>query len=132
MLDTNSTRLFSGEVLEKIENADAISRLPLKARDIILKVVMEFFTCDCGVPYCEHPPQKISRMMIDLRMSGLSPKQIYNHFSRDYDLMLYSGDVFSYLDQIVHKLEAVERIAIATRNGKTSELARSYIRRIEG
>ncbi len=132
MMDTNSVRLFSGEVLEKIENADAVSKLPLGAREIVLKIVMEFFSCDCGVPYCEHPPQKISRMMLDLRTSGLSPKQIFNHFSREYDLLLYSGDVFSYLDQIVHKLEAVERIATAMGKGNTAGRARSYIRAIEG
>jgi len=132
MLDTNSVRLFSGEVLEKIENADAIAKLPLTARDIVLNIIMEFFCCDCGVPYCEHPPQNISRKMLELRFSGLSPKQIFNYFSKEYSLLLYSGDVFSYLDQVVHKLEAMERIALAMDKPKTAKKARSYIKRIEG
>jgi len=132
LMDTNSVRLFSGEVLEKIENADAVSKLPLSARDTVLKIVMEFFSCDCGVPYCEHPPQNISRMVLELRMSRMSPKQIFNHFSREYNLLLYSGDVFSYLDQIVHKLEAVERIATAMGKEKIARKARSYIKKVEG
>ena len=132
MLDTNSVRLFSGEVLEKIENADAISKLPLTARDIALNIVMEFFNCECGTPYCEHPPQKISHMMLDLRISGLTPKQIFRHFAKEYDLLLYAGDVFSYLDQIVHKLEAVERIALAMGRNDAAKRSRSYIKKIEG
>ncbi|MBN1786639.1 MAG: DEAD/DEAH box helicase [Candidatus Methanofastidiosa archaeon] len=132
MMDTNSVRLFSGEVLEKMENADAVSRLPLSAREIVLGIFMEFFSCECGTPFCEHPPQKISRMVLELRKSGLSPKGIFKHFSKEYDLLLYAGDIFSYLDQVVHKLEAIERLALAKGKHRTATQARAYIKRIEG
>jgi len=132
MLDTNSLRLFSGEVLEKIENADAIAKLPLSARDIALKIFMDFFVCECDNPFCEHPPQKISCMLLDLRISGFSPKQITAYFGKEYSLLLYGGDVFSYLDQVVHKLEAIERIAIAFNKPEVAKKAEEYIRRIEG
>lgn len=131
MLDTSSSRLFSGEVLEKIENADAISKLPLSARDVAMNIVMEFFSCECGNPHCEHPPIEVARHVVEMRENGLSPKSISRSFARMYDLQLYSGDVFSYLDQFIHKLEAFERIAKALRNEKAASRARNAIRSIE-
>jgi helicase len=132
MLDTNSARLFSGEVLEKIEDADAISSLPVTAQDIALKIVMEFFTCACDTPFCEHPPQEVSRRMLELRMARSSPRAISSYFTREFGLQLYAGDIFSYLDQVIHKLEAVERIALAVGNKKAAQRARRHIRKIEG
>ncbi|RZN46222.1 DEAD/DEAH box helicase [archaeon] len=132
MLDTNSARLFSGEVLEKIEDADAISSLPVTAQETALKIVMEFFTCSCDTPFCEHPPQEVSRQLLDLRMGKSSPRAISSYFSREFGLQLYAGDIFSYLDQVIHKLEAVERIALAVGDETVAKRARSHIRKIEG
>ena len=132
MLGTGSYRLFSGEVLEKLEGAGAVAGLPVQARDSLLKIMLAFFSCQCGDPFCEHPAQEIARLLLDLRGAGLSPAAIANHFAREYDLLLYAGDVFSYIDEAIHGLEAVERIASAVGKGAVTERARALIRSLEG
>ena len=132
MLKTGSFRLFSGEVLEKLENADSVSRLPSQGREMILKIMMAFFACDCGDPFCEHPAQEFARLVLDLRMSGMSPRAISAHFGKEYDLLLYAGDIFSYLDQTVHKLEAVGRIASAMGRSEVVSRVRTLSKKIEG
>jgi helicase len=132
MLKTGSFRLFSGEVLEKLENADSVSRLPSQGREMILKIMMAFFACDCGDPFCEHPAQEFARLVLDLRMSGMSPRAISAHFGKEYDLLLYAGDIFSYLDQTVHKLEAVGRIASAMGQSEVVSRVRTLSKKIEG
>jgi len=73
---------------------------------------MEFFGCNHrDSPYCDCGMHAISKRMIELRREGLSPAQISRHFVRNYSITIYSGDVFSYLNEVVHKLEAVARIA---------------------
>ena len=94
--------------------------------------MMAFFSCDCGDPFCEHPAQEFARLVLDLRMSGLSPRAISAHFGKEYDLLLYAGDVYSYLDQVVHKLEAIERIASAMGRQDAVARVRKLIRRVEG
>jgi helicase len=79
-----------------------------------------------------HPAQEIARLLLDLRGAGLSPAAIANHFAREYDLLLYAGDVFSYIDEAIHGLEAVERIASAVGKGAVAERARALIRSLEG
>jgi helicase len=44
-------------------------------------------------------------------MKGWSPRRICKHFRQEFGLLLYPGDVFSYLDAMIHNLEAIERIA---------------------
>jgi helicase len=46
--------------------------------------------------------------------------------------MVYSGDVFSYLDEVVHKLEAVERIAGVLRREEALHIAQAMKKEIEG
>jgi len=98
-----SAKLFSGEVLEAVTKPKDIN--------IVESLLLEFFNCECkDFPYCDCAMKKISRKIIEYRLRGLSPKRISKEFLK-YNLILYSGDIFSYLDSIVHRIEAFERIS---------------------
>jgi helicase len=100
-LDIDADTLFSGACLEALSTHEAG-----------LTVLTAFFVCDCKEnPYCDHPKWNISRMVCELRMKGFSPNRIAKTFRQEYGLLLYPGDIFSYLDAVVHKIEALERIA---------------------
>jgi helicase len=102
-LEVQSTRLFSGEVLEAVTQP--------KQLKMVEPLLTEFFACECKeYPYCDCSVKKISRKIIEYRMKGYSPQGIAKAFLR-YHLVTYSGDIFSYLDSIVHIMEACERIA---------------------
>ncbi|MBU7021966.1 MAG: DEAD/DEAH box helicase [Theionarchaea archaeon] len=113
--------LFSGACLEVLGRSE-----------VGLTILKAFFVCDCREnPYCEHSKWNISRYICELRVKGLSPSGISKRFRQDYGLLLYPGDVFSYLDAIVHKLEAVERIAEVFKEGRTVTKARILKNQIE-
>lgn len=73
-----------------------------------------FFNCRClENPYCDHPQHKISQLILTLRKSGLTPKQISAELTKDYFLFAYPGDLYSWLDQIIHSIQAISRLARA-------------------
>jgi helicase len=120
-LDVVVDTLFSGTCLEA-----------LIRHEVGLPVLVEFFVCDCKEsPYCDHPRWNVSRKILELRMNRLSPSRICKVFRQEYGLLLYPGDVFSYLDAVVHKIEAVERIAQVF-NKDVLKDAETIKKRIEG
>ncbi|MBU7013438.1 MAG: DEAD/DEAH box helicase [Theionarchaea archaeon] len=120
-LDLEVDTLFSGACLEVLARSDAG-----------LTILKAFFVCDCREnPYCEHSKWNISRYICELRVKGLSPSGISRRFRQDYGLLLYPGDVFSYLDAVVHKLEAVERVADVFGEERTVKKARALKSQIE-
>jgi archaea-specific helicase len=110
-----SPRFLSDGVLETIFGSSA-SR-GVWTSSIANKIKMwneKFFDCRClEVPYCEHPQMKISKAIIELRMQGLTPKSINTELGRQYYLFAYPGDLYSWLDQILHSIEAIRRLASA-------------------
>jgi helicase len=100
-LEIEVDTLFSGTCIEA-----------LTTHEVGIPLLVAFFACECkDTPYCDHPQWNISREICLLRMKGWSPRRICKHFRQEFGLLLYAGDVFSYLDTIIHKLEAIERIA---------------------
>ncbi|MBU7018260.1 MAG: DEAD/DEAH box helicase [Theionarchaea archaeon] len=121
-LELDVDTLFSGSCLEALTKNE--SGFP---------VILEFFVCDCKEsPYCDHPKLNISRKICKLRMDGLSPSTICKVFRQEYALLLYPGDVFSYLDAVVHKIEAVERIAGVHKRNEVVKKAETLRKSIEG
>ncbi len=122
ILEVRSSNLFSGEVLDAVTRPDE-----LKA---VEPLILEFFTCECReYPYCDCPEKKISKKIIQYRLNGHSPRKISNNFLK-YNLTLYTGDIFSYLDSVVHKIEACERIARVFNKKRLKEI-RELKKRIE-
>ncbi|MEA1992991.1 MAG: DUF5814 domain-containing protein, partial [Euryarchaeota archaeon] len=120
--ELRSTKLFSGEVLEAITQPKKI--------DIVEPLILEFFTCECkDYPYCDCAVKKISKKIIAYRLKGYSPIEISKSFLK-YNIKIYSGDVFSYLDGIVHKIEAFERVAHIFNKKRIKEI-RTLKKRIE-
>jgi helicase len=134
LLKLKAERLFSGGALDVFYDPKPyIPLLPKHLWDKLLKLQMEFFACGCkDSPFCDCGMHTISKRIIELRMQGLSPSQISRHFVKTYSVMIYSGDVFSYLDEVVHKLEAVERIAHVLRREVVLQNAQVIKKRIEG
>ena len=94
--------LFQGE-LEKLDEA---------SRERVLDFNEDFLDCTCDSnPYCGHPERKFIRYLLDLRARGLRPESIVDVMTEDYMLYAYPGDIYSFLDDAVRTLEAVEEIA---------------------
>ncbi len=79
----------------------------------------------------EYTMERVSNLIIELRRNGKHPTQIAEHFRKVYGLIVYPGDVFTWLDGIVRKLEAIERIARVFRVRKTEEEAKMLKKEIE-
>ncbi|MEO2152673.1 MAG: DUF5814 domain-containing protein, partial [Thermococcus sp.] len=93
-------------------------------------IYQEFFMCgeeDCT----EYAMERVGNLIIELRRSGKHPTQIAEHFRKVYGLIVYPGDVFTWLDSIVRKLEAIERIARVFRVKRAEEEAKLLRREIE-
>lgn len=94
--------LFQGE-LEKLDEAN---------RDRVLDFAEDFLDCTCeSNPYCGHPERKFIRYLLDLRTRNLDPESMVDVMTDDYLLYAYPGDIYSFLDDAVRNLEAVEEIA---------------------
>ena len=50
----------------------------------------------------------------------------------NYDVHIYPGDIFSWLDQVIRTLEAISRISLAFNNKNLSNNCRNLIKKIEG
>ena len=44
--------------------------------------------------------------------SGFNPIGIARKLRNDYELWVYPGDIYSWLDALIHNLKAVQRIAV--------------------
>ncbi|AOW79320.1 helicase [Halodesulfurarchaeum formicicum] len=106
--------LFQGE-LEKLDEAN---------RERVLDFAEDFLDCSCqSNPYCGHPERKFIRYLLDLRARNLDPESIVDVMTDDYMLYAYPGDIYSFLDDAVRNLEAVEEIARVDGREKQAQLA---------
>lgn len=126
-----SANVFSPSFASILEELDkVIPELSPNAAERLFTIYQEFFMCpeeDCT----EYAMERVSNLIIELRRSGKHPTQIAEHFRKVYGLIVYPGDVFTWLDGIVRKLEAIERIARVFRVRKTEEGAKILKREIE-
>ncbi|AAL80177.1 RNA helicase [Pyrococcus furiosus DSM 3638] len=106
-----SSNIFSSSFASVLEELDKIiPEISPNAAERLFLIYQDFFNCpeqDCT----EFAMERIGRKIIDLRREGYEPSKISEHFRKVYALILYPGDVFTWLDGIVRKLEAIERIA---------------------
>ena len=129
-----ATRLFSGPVLDLMSarSRRAIKKLPRWVLQTFSKWNLKFFNCRCKEsPFCDHGMWTLSRMVLDLRYQGLTPSQISSHFLKQYELFIYPGDCFDFLEQQVHVLEGIRRIAETLGRYELADSAERTIARIE-
>ncbi len=105
---------------------------PRREFEEVLNVVREaFLACSCReFPYCGHGEQELAKRVVLLRREGKSTKEIAKALGA-YRMLVYSGDVFNYLESAVRKLEAMERIYLLKGEKRNAELARKLRQSIE-
>ncbi len=123
--------IFSPSFSSVLEELDrVIPELSPGSAERLFTLYQEFFMCgeeDCT----EYGMERAGSIIIDLRRSGKHPTQIAEHFRKIYSLIVYPGDVFTWLDGTVRKLEAIERIARVFRVKKAENDAKLLKREIE-
>ena len=106
-----SSNVFSPSFASILDELDrVIPELSPNTAERLFTLYQEFFMCD-EEDCTEYAMERVGNMIIELRRGGKHPTQIAEHFRKVYGLIVYPGDVFTWLDGIVRKLEAIERIA---------------------
>jgi len=109
------TRLFSGifsDVTNLRGSGGAAGRLPNWVFEVFSRWIKEFFSCGCqDYPECNHGQIRFGRWIVDRRKEGFNPSGIAKRLKNEYELWVYPGDIFSWLDTLIHNLKAVQRIA---------------------
>ncbi|MFW9918519.1 MAG: DUF5814 domain-containing protein [Candidatus Thorarchaeota archaeon] len=129
------TRLFSGIFIDltNIRNPQGgASRLPKWVFEVFSRWTRDFFNCGCSLfPECDHGRVAVGRWIAKQRKAGLNPTGIAQKMHRDYELWAYPGDIYSWLDSLIHSLKAVQRIALVEGKTDLNETIEDQISRIE-
>lgn len=133
ILKTNvSSRLFADSTRDIITTGEVIAKLDPQYADKLITLQMDFLSCSCKEkPFCNCFEVNISDKIIHQRLNGWSPDRISKYFMTNYDIHIYPGDIFTWLDQVIRTLDAISRIALAFNNKKTSNFTKSLIKKIE-
>jgi superfamily II helicase len=116
---------FKGATMEVLYSGDGLSKLDDATRDRLLDFATDFL--DCANPddiYTGYPERQFVRYLLELRAQGLGPDAIADVMADDYMLYAYPGDVLSFLDRAVRRLEAVESLAAVEGNDAIETRAR--------
>lgn len=133
-LKTNiSTNIFSGAILDLYSGHGWGRRSPTKLIiDTFAIWTKEFFTCKCvDRPFCNCGEVNLSKKLVELRKLGYSPIRISSEFRKNYNIQLYPGDLYSWLDALVHNLNAIERLAKVLDKTQLQKSANRYTKEIE-
>ncbi|MFX0150068.1 MAG: DUF5814 domain-containing protein [Candidatus Hodarchaeota archaeon] len=129
-----STRLINSPVLDvmnaslKGKEATELNKWCLA---VFTKWTQNFFNCDCPEnPYCPHGQEQIGRYIVNERLSGKKINQISSNVSR-FELLIYPGDVLSFLNNFIHTLEGIKRIASALGKSRLEKKINLLIDKIE-
>ncbi len=109
------TRLFSGvfsEIGDASRPKSGAGKLPQWVFEVFGKWTTTFFNCGCrDYPECDHGKVSLGRWLVDKRKEGFNPSGLAQKLHDDFELWAYPGDIFSWLDSLIHSLKAVQRIA---------------------
>jgi putative ATP-dependent RNA helicase len=127
-----SSRLFADSTLEILSSGQSLAKLEPQLRERIIQLQMDFYTCRCKErPFCGCFQRELSRKMVKQRLNKKDPVDISRKLLRDYEIHAYSGDIFSWLDALIHMLEAVGKIAHACGKKKRVGECKLLIKEIE-
>ncbi|MFW9933907.1 MAG: DUF5814 domain-containing protein [Candidatus Thorarchaeota archaeon] len=129
-----ATRLFAGAVLDLMsaKRSRRLKRLPNWVLRMFSKWTVDFFNCRCKEnPFCDCGIWNVSKAVLDLRYRGFTPSQINSTFLEEYELFIYPGDIFGFLDNQVHILQGVNRVAEVIGRYELAENAAKVIEAIE-
>ncbi len=74
---------------------------------------------------------EVGKRIIEYRKRGYNPNKISKFMSNEYYLKVYTGDIYSWLDNIIRKLEAFIRISDVFNNYKAKSKAEEHINSLE-
>jgi helicase len=129
-----ATRLFAGAVLDLMsaKRSRRLKRLPKWVLRTFSKWTVDFFNCRCSEnPFCDCGNWSVSKAVLELRYRGLTPSQINSTFLEEYELFIYPGDIFGFLDNQVHILQGINRVAEVIGRYELAENAAKIIEAIE-
>ena len=92
-----------------------------------------FFSCHCGnAPHCDCPLLTINRKLIQLRIEKrLTPKMISQFMERKFNLKVYAGDLLRFYDNLIHRLQGIQRIVRVLGKYEVFDDITALIRKIE-
>ncbi|MHA1779020.1 MAG: DUF5814 domain-containing protein, partial [Candidatus Heimdallarchaeaceae archaeon] len=130
---TISTNIFSGAILDLYSgNGWGRSKPSSLVLDTFSKWAKTIFLCKCPEkPFCSCGEKEFSKIIIKLRRKGLTPTQICTAVRKEYNILLYPGDIYSWLDSVVHHLEAIERLANVLKEEKLKKISKVWTKAIE-
>jgi len=127
-----SPRLFADSTLDIISSSDNLVKFDPAFQEKIVNLQLEFFTCKCKEkPFCTCFQAGLSRRILKYRMQKKDPVEISRRLLRDYDIHIYPGDIFTWLDSVIRLLEAMGRIALAFNKKKLAHEFKQLIKVIE-
>lgn len=126
-----SARLFADSNKEMIFNPYFVYSLPNKEEKMLVRLILDF-KGNCEDICCDCLEINISKYIIQRRIDSLTPLDISKEFREKYAIVIYSGDIYNYLDQVIRYLEAIERIALVFDVISVKNECRKLIRLIEG
>ena len=127
-----STRLFAESTLDIISSGEAIEKVDRKFQEALVALQSDFMQCNCqDRPFCSCMQRGISEVIIHERLKGKDPQDISNKLFRKYQIQVYPGDIFSWLDNFVKNLDAIKRIAKAHNRQNFVKKTNYLIKKIE-
>ncbi|WP_405297136.1 DUF5814 domain-containing protein [Methanobrevibacter sp.] len=127
-----STRLFAESTLDIISSGEALGKLDKKFQDAMIALQTDFMQCRCqDRPFCSCMQRGISEVIVHERLKGKDPQDISNKLFRKYQIQVYPGDIFSWLDNFVKNLDAIKRIAKAYNKNNIVKKTNFLIKKIE-
>jgi superfamily II helicase len=126
-------QVFSGPFLEILSSGVGLKTLDAGMRDQIKNILHDFVSCGCrDAPLCGCPERLFSARIIELRESGLDHRQIGTQLLEEYGISLYPADIFSFLEDSVHVLEALRDVARLRGEEALAGRCEEQIKRIVG
>jgi helicase len=126
-------RVFQGAFLDIMFDGSFLKDVSPKYQKLLLNFAADMIVCSCKEsPYCGCAERKFSEKVILLRTKGLEPIEIIRKLEEDYGITAYAGDVFSYLEDAVRNLEAVELVAKTMKKNELAADAKALRKKISG
>lgn len=113
---------FAGTTLDHLYTGDGLDHLEPTARDRVIEFNQDFLDCDCtSKPYCGHPQEKFARWILDERLAGKEPDELIDAMRDAYGVYVYHGDLLSFLDDAIRRLDALADLAAVEGAGEYAE-----------
>jgi helicase len=129
-----STRLINSPVLDVMNSSlkgKESTELNKWCLNVFSKWTQNFFDCDCPEnPFCAHGQENIGRYIVNERLHRKSVIQISVSFNQ-FELLIYPGDILSFLNGLIHELEGIQRIAHVVKRTKLVKMINLLIDKIE-